>query len=81
MDPDADILVVVAPERMEEKQLFAVDQFLMQGGTVVLTTSPFDVNLQGRLSAEDRESGLKDWLAAYGISQPHNMVLDSYNFV
>jgi len=79
VDPDADILVVVSPERLQEKQLFAVDQFLMQGGTVVLATSPFDVNFQGDLSAEDKESGLKDWLAGYGISQPHNMVLDPQN--
>nr|WP_321467546.1 Gldg family protein [uncultured Desulfobulbus sp.] len=77
--PDADILVVVSPERLQQKQLFAIDQFLMQGGTVVVATSPFDVNLQGRLAAEDKESGLKDWLAGYGISQPHSMVLDPQN--
>ena len=79
VDPEADILVVVAPERLQEKQLFAVDQFLMQGGTVVLATSPFDVNLQGRLSAEDKQSGLHDWLAGYGITQTHSMVLDPQN--
>ena len=48
VDPEADILVVVAPERLQEKQVFAIDQFLMQGGTVVLATSPFDVSLQGQ---------------------------------
>lgn len=79
VDPDADILVVVSPERLQPKQLFAIDQFLMQGGTVVLATSPFDVNLQGPLSAESKESGLKDWLAAYGISQTHSLVLDPQN--
>ncbi|MGD9949540.1 MAG: Gldg family protein [Desulfobulbus sp.] len=79
VDPEADILVVVSPERLQPKQIFTVDQFLMQGGTVVLATSPFDVNLQGQLSAQDNESGLKDWLAGYGISQPHSMVLDPQN--
>ena len=79
VDPEADILVVVAPERLQEKQLFAVDQFLMQGGTVVLATSPFDVSLQGRISATDKQSGLSDWLAGYGISMGHNLVLDPQN--
>ena len=29
---DADLLLLLAPENLNEKQLFAVDQFLMQGG-------------------------------------------------
>lgn len=51
----------------------------MQGGTVVLATSPFDVSLQGRISATDKQSGLADWLAGYGISMGHNLVLDTQN--
>lgn len=79
VDPEADILVVVAPERLQEKQVFAIDQFLMQGGTVVLATSPFDVSLQGRISAVDKKSGLADWLAGHGISLGHSLVLDPQN--
>jgi len=79
VDPEADILVVVAPERLAEKQVFAIDQFLMQGGTVVLATAPFDVSLQGRISAVDKKSGLTDWLAGYGISLGHTLVLDPQN--
>jgi ABC-2 type transport system permease protein len=79
VDPEADILVVVAPERLQEKQVFAIDQFLMQGGTVVLATSPFDVSLQGRISAVDKKSGLADWLAGHGISLDHSLVLDPQN--
>jgi ABC-2 type transport system permease protein len=79
VDPEADILVLVAPENLQEKQLFAVDQFLMQGGTVVLATSPFDVNLQGRLDIKEKKSGLAEWLAGYGISMTSSMVLDPQN--
>lgn len=79
VDPEADILVVVAPERLQSKQVFAIDQFLMQGGTVVLATSPFDVNLQGRISAVDKKSGLTDWLASHGITLGQTMVLDPQN--
>ena len=77
--PEADILVVAAPERLREKQVFAIDQFLMQGGTVVLATAPFDVSLQGRISAEDKKSGLADWLAGYGIALEPALVLDPQN--
>jgi ABC-2 type transport system permease protein len=79
VDPEADILVLVAPENLKKQQLFAIDQFLMQGGTVVLATSPFDINLQGRLDVREKKSGLAEWLAGYGISLGHSMVLDPQN--
>jgi ABC-type uncharacterized transport system. len=79
VDSEVDILVVVAPEQLQEKQIFAIDQFLMQGGTVILATAPFDVNLQGRLSVEDKNSGLAGWLAANGIELESVLVLDPQN--
>lgn len=79
VDAEADILVLIAPENLSEQQLFAVDQFLMQGGTVVLATSPFDVNLQGKLDIREQKSGLADWLAGYGIALAPALVLDPQN--
>jgi len=79
VDPEADILLVVSPEQLDDKQLFAIDQFLMQGGTVILATSAFDVHLQGRLAAVEKTSGLEDWLASYGLTLGHSMVLDQQN--
>lgn len=76
---DADLLVMVAPESLDEKQLFAVDQFLMEGGTVILSTSPFAVSMQRSLSASPHESGLKQWLAHNGIALKEEMVLDPQN--
>ena len=51
----------------------------MRGGTVALATSPFDVSLQGRLSARRYESGLDKWLAAQGIELEDTMILDEQN--
>jgi len=76
---DADLLLVVAPESLDEKQLFAVDQFLMEGGTVILSTSPFNVTLQRGLSATPHESGLEKWLEHNGITLKKEMVLDPQN--
>ncbi|MFQ5488111.1 MAG: Gldg family protein, partial [Gammaproteobacteria bacterium] len=76
---EADLLVLASPAGLDDKQRFAVDQFLMRGGTVILATSPFDVNMRGMLSASRQDSGLADWLANYGISIEDKMVLDPQN--
>ncbi len=79
--PDAtDVLVVAAPENLNDKALFAIDQFLMKGGTVVLATSPFDVSLTPKsLAATKNSSHLLDWLKHYGISMESSLVLDEQN--
>lgn len=79
VDPEADILVVAAPADLKEEQLFAIDQFLMQGGTVVLATSPYNVGLEGQLDLNQAHSGLEDWLAGYGIRFEETLVLDPQN--
>ncbi|MEY3660834.1 MAG: hypothetical protein RLZZ169_1660, partial [Pseudomonadota bacterium] len=42
---EADLLLLLAPEGLDEKSVFAVDQFLMRGGTVIAATSPFKASL------------------------------------
>ncbi len=77
VDPGADILAVVAPRDLDESALFAIDQFLMRGGTVVLATSPFSVELTaGEMRLLDYSSGLADWLGSHGISIDQSLVLD-----
>lgn len=77
--PAADLLLLASPERLDEKQLFAVDQFLMRGGTVVAATSGFDIESRGALSAHRHDSGLGGWLAHHGITLEERMVLDPQN--
>lgn len=74
---DADVLLVLSPEKMDDKQRFGLDQYLMQGGSVVLATSPFDVKIAQSIVATKHDSGLKEWLAHYGIDIGESMVLDS----
>ena len=42
--PDADILAVIAPHRLDELSVFAIDQFLMRGGTVIIASSRIPLN-------------------------------------
>ena len=79
LSEEADLLLLVAPEKLDKKQLFAIDQFLMRGGTIVMATSPYAVNLQGRLAANKNDSGLKQWLTHHGIHIEEELVLDPQN--
>jgi ABC-2 type transport system permease protein len=75
----ADLLLVLSPENLNDKQRFAIDQFLMRGGSVVLATSPFQVEVGGSLTARRQTSGLEDWLAHHGLRMGAQMVLDERN--
>ena len=74
---DADVLLVAAPKNLDEKQIFAIDQFLMQGGSVILASSPYSANISQRsLSLQQQNSGLNQWLAHNGITLDEKLVLD-----
>ncbi|RZM73994.1 ABC transporter permease [Pseudoalteromonas rubra] len=77
VDDSTDLLLLLAPESLDEQALFAVDQFMMRGGTVVAATSPYQINLSGRsLSLTEHNSGLQAWLAHHGVNIPKQVILD-----
>ena len=77
---NAEVLVVVDPENLDEKSVFAVDQFLMRGGTVVVAAGSFRTQLQAQsLFAMPVESGLEDWLAHHGVTLDDTFVMDPQN--
>jgi ABC-2 type transport system permease protein len=76
---EADLLLVLAPDQLDDKQRYAIDQFLMQGGSVIVTTSPFDVHITSTLAVTKKTSGLQEWLAHHGITIGETMVLDPHN--
>ncbi len=77
---EADLLVVVAPENLDDKALFAIDQFLMRGGSVTLVSSPFISRVAGgSLAMMNRVSGLEAWLAHHGLTLGDSLVLDPQN--
>ena len=77
---DVDVLLVIAPKDLGEKELFAIDQFLMKGGSVVLATSPASVDIgRNGFELKEQSSGLESWLSGYGIEIPKEFVLDKSN--
>ncbi|WP_435105091.1 Gldg family protein [Arhodomonas sp. AD133] len=75
---DSDLLLVLSPKDLDEKQRFAIDQFLMRGGTVIVAGSPMQVRISRRagVQANSVSTGLEDWLAGYGIKVEDRLVLD-----
>ena len=77
---DADILAVIAPHQLDDKAVFAIDQFLMRGGTVVLASSPYTAEISGgQMQRRDWNSGLSDWLAHKDIEIGDSLVLDEHS--
>ncbi len=72
-----DALVLASPGDLNSKQLFAIDQFLMKGGTVIAATSPFTVEFESAyMSARPHFSGLESWLEHYGITIRPELIMD-----
>jgi len=80
VDPQADILAVVAPQQLDARALYAIDQFLMRGGTVIIASSPYTTELSGgELRLQPWPSGLQDWLAHHGLHVGDSLVMDRKN--
>lgn len=80
VSPSADILVVLAPKDLDKNSLFAIDQFLMRGGTIFIASSPYTADIgRQRLSLNKLTSGLDKWLSHHGITIDDQVVMDSQN--
>ena len=73
---DTDMLLVLAPNKINDLQLKKIDQFLMKGGSVVLATSPFNVQVAESITAVNYTSGVDAWLEHIGLEIEAEMVLD-----
>lgn len=77
VDASADLLMVIAPESLDTQSLFAIDQYLMRGGTVIVASSPRSIETRGSaLQLRTVDSGLSDWLGHHGVRIEDTVVLD-----
>ncbi len=80
--PDVSVLVVVAPQGMTDQERFAIDQYLMRGGSVVVAAGNYGITpdqLGGGLALKPLEDGLRDMLSSYGIEVEQSLVMDRQN--
>ena len=79
---DVDVLIVVAPQGMNDSQRYAIDQFLMRGGAVIVAGSSFRVTadpMTGGLALAPIGDGLREMLAHYGVNVEETLVMDPQN--
>ena len=79
---DIDVLVLAAPLGMTDVDLFAVDQYLMRGGSVVLAASDYKVDTDpyyGSLDLFQADGTITEMLASYGINLSSSVVMDPQN--
>jgi ABC-2 type transport system permease protein len=79
---DVDVLVVVAPQGMTDKERFAVDQYLMRGGAVIVAAANYVLSPQqygGGILLQQIEDGFQEMLASYGVTVEPAMVMDPQN--
>ncbi len=77
---EIDLLLLLAPKDLSQKSLFNLDNFLMRGGTIILSTSPYQTQASpGGIMMENVKSGMEDWLKSYGITFKEGVVLDERN--
>ncbi len=79
---DIDLLVVIAPQDMSDVEVYAIDQYLMRGGSLVVSAGNFVMlpdPYTGGLGLKVVQNGLKDMLASYGVDIIEKLILDPQN--
>jgi len=77
-----DVLVVIAPQNMTDLARYAIDQYLMRGGSVFLAAGNFALNQDpytGSLALNPIQDGVQEMLASYGINVEQALVFDPQN--
>ncbi len=75
-----DILLVLQPGDLTDKELYELDQFVMRGGRIVVCGGGFHGDLTARGQIRVQPGGgflFRDWLRHFGIEVRPEMVLDS----
>jgi len=75
---DIDTLVVVAPQGLQEKEKFALDQYLMRGGSLVIAVNNYklDLDLQGQIYLAPIKENIQELLKTYGVQLSNALAMD-----
>ncbi len=76
------MLLVVSPQGMDDRAKFAIDQYLMRGGSVIVAEGNYSVGLDemtGGIKIDPTQGGLDDLLAHYGVKVEKSLVMDPQN--
>jgi ABC-2 type transport system permease protein len=72
---DVDVLMVVGPDRLEERDKYELDQYLMRGGKIIFLLDGVLISDQMMMAFPGNDN-LDDLLKHYGIKRNHDLVMD-----
>ena len=75
---DVDVLMLLAPDKLPEEQVYALEQFALRGGRLVILLDPVNVHnaVIIKQQSEPRVSGLEAWMSHMGITTEYGLVGD-----
>ena len=79
---DIDVLVLVAPHDLSDVQRYAIDQYVMRGGSLIVAAGHYRLGIDpafGTLALEQNVNGISALLENYGITIGDSLVLDRRN--
>jgi ABC-2 type transport system permease protein len=79
---DVDVLVVIAPSEFSDMAYYAVDQYLMRGGSVIVADNPYTLEADpyyGSLMLNYKQGNLQNLLSYYGVGFTSNLIMDEQN--
>lgn len=78
---DIDALLVLMPENMTDMERYAIDQYLMRGGALIVAAGNYkaDVDQTGNLGIVPIMQGLREMLNHYGVDVQDGIVMDPQN--
>lgn len=75
-------LIVAGPTMMlSEAEIFIIDEYLQNGGNVIILSEAVNPNLMGNLEAEPVENNLNELTKKYGLEIDFNLVYDKSNSI
>jgi ABC-2 type transport system permease protein len=78
--PEIDAIVLAGPADLSGAAVRRIDQFVMQGGGLIVLAGRYRLDLTAMdLAVAPVSTGLEDALATYGIEIPQSLVLDDRN--
>ncbi|NOZ49166.1 MAG: ABC transporter permease subunit [Chloroflexi bacterium] len=79
---DVDVLIVIAPKGFSDVERYAIDQYLMRGGAVIMSAGNYTLRLDrmsGTLALDPVSDGVQDLLKQYGVTVQQSLVMDPQN--
>lgn len=79
---DIDVLVLMSPHSLTDAQRYAIDQYVMRGGSLVVAAGHYRLGVDpyaGTLLLDPNEGGIEDLLESYGIIIGDSLIMDYQN--